>query len=161
MNTLKIGALFAGYGGLDLAVESVLDARVAWVSEFDKAPSQVLSERFPNVPNFGDVTTVDWAAVEPVDVITGGSPCQDLSTAGKRAGMKDGTRSGLWSAMCEAIEKIKPKLVLWENVRGALSAQADAGDLEQCEFCMGSGGGGRGTFAGTRSCTRRPFRNRV
>ena len=92
---LRIGALFAGYGGLDIAVESVLDSRVSWVAEFDDGPSRILAHRYPHAPNLRDVTQVDWSAVEPVDIITGGSPCQDLSHAGKRAGMKDGTRSGL------------------------------------------------------------------
>lgn len=137
---LKIGALFAGYGGLDEAVSLVLPARVAWLSEFDDGPSRILAHRYPHAPNLGDVTKVDWTAVEPVDVITGGSPCQDLSHAGKRAGMKDGTRSGLWAAMCNAVETIRPQLVLWENVRGALSAEATAGDVESCEFCVGDPG---------------------
>lgn len=127
-------------GGLDLAVESVLDSRVSWVAEFDDGPSRILAHRYPHAPNLHDVTQVDWSAVDPVDVITGGSPCQDLSHAGKRAGMKDGTRSGLWAAMCDAVETIRPRLVVWENVRGALSAEATAGDVESCEFCVGDPG---------------------
>ena len=123
--SLKIGALFAGYGGLDRAVESVLDSRVSWVAEFDDGPSRILAHRYPDAPNLRDVTQVDWSAVEPVDIITGGSPCQDLSHAGKRAGMKDGTRSGLWAAMCDAVETIRPSLVIWENVRGALTAEGE------------------------------------
>lgn len=137
---MKIGALFAGYGGLDLAVENVFDATTAWVSEFDAAPSRVLAHRFPDAPNHGDVTKIDWAAVEPVDIITGGSPCQDLSHAGKRAGMKAGTRSGLWASMCDAIETIRPRFVVWENVRGALSAEADSA-VEPCPICVGDGRG--------------------
>jgi DNA (cytosine-5)-methyltransferase 1 len=137
---LRIGALFAGYGGLDMAVESVLESEVAWVSEFDAHPSRILAHRYPHAPNLGDVTKLDWSAVEPVDIITGGSPCQDLSHAGKRAGMKAGTRSGLWASMCDAIDIIRPRLVLWENVRGALSAEAAAGDVESCEFCVGGDG---------------------
>src|SRR5690606_23289204 len=110
MTRPRIGALFAGYGGLDLAVENVFGATTAWVSEFDAAPSRILARRFPDAPNHGDVTRIDWATVEPVDIITGGSPCQDLSHAGKRAGMKAGTRSGLWASMCDAIETIRPRL---------------------------------------------------
>lgn len=140
MSVLKIGALFAGYGGLDLAVEEVFGAHPVWLSEFDKAPSKILATRYPGVPNHGDVTKIDWASVEPVDIITGGSPCQDLSHAGKRAGMKAGTRSGLWASMCDAIDIIRPGLVVWENVRGALSAEAAAGDVESCEFCVGDPG---------------------
>ncbi|GMA26173.1 hypothetical protein GCM10025864_39320 [Luteimicrobium album] len=137
---MKSGELFAGYGGLALAIEKVFNATTAWVSEFESAPSKILARRFPLAPNIGDVTKVDWLAVQPVDVIGGGSPCQDLSHAGKRAGMRDGTRSGLWASMCDAIEIIRPRFVVWENVRGALSAEATAGDVESCEFCVGDPG---------------------
>ncbi|WP_200960518.1 DNA cytosine methyltransferase [Oerskovia sp. Root22] len=133
--------MFAGYGGLDLAVEEAFGATTAWVSEVDKGPSKILAARFPHAPNHGDVTKINWADVDPVDIITGGSPCQDLSHAGKRAGMKAGTRSGLWASMCDAIETIRPHFVVWENVRGALSAEATAGDVESCEFCMDDRGG--------------------
>jgi len=124
---LKIGSLFSGYGGLDLAVSKVTGAEVAWHCEWEDAPSAILERNFPGVPNFKDVTKVDWASVEPVDILTGGFPCQDLSLAGKRAGMKDGTRSGLWSEFYKAIDIIRPKLVVIENVRGLLSAKADNG----------------------------------
>lgn len=140
-DALKVGALFAGYGGLELAVSDVFpDAHPAWLAEFDAAPSRILAQQFPDVPNLGDVTAVDWAAVEPVDIITGGSPCQDLSHAGKRAGMRAGTRSGLWASMCDAIDIIRPRLVVWENVRGALSAEADSA-VEPCPICVGDGRG--------------------
>lgn len=75
---------------------------------------------------------------EPVDVMTGGSPCQDLSTAGARRGMTEGTRSNLWVIMREGIAALRPRLVVWENVRGAYSAVA-ASDLEPCSGCMGDG----------------------
>ena len=129
--TLTIGSLFSGYGGLDMAVERVFGAKTAWMVEFDKDPSKVLERHWPDVPNYGDVTQIDWHEVEPVDIITGGSPCQDLSSAGKRAGMTEGTRSNLWVAMREAIETIQPRYVVWENVRGATSAKAESeSDLE-------------------------------
>ena len=139
--TLTVGSLFAGYGGIELALASVLDVRPAWFVEFDKAPSKVLAHHWPTVPNHGDVTKVDWSSVEPVDIITGGSPCQDLSHAGKRAGMTEGTRSNLWVAMREAIATIRPRLVVWENVRGAFSAPADSA-LEPCSGCVGDGDDG-------------------
>ena len=72
--TLKIGSLFSGVGGLDLAVEAFFDAQTAWHCEVDPEPSKVLSARWPGIPNLGDVTTVDWTAVEPVDIVCGGSP---------------------------------------------------------------------------------------
>lgn len=151
MSGPTIGSLFAGYDGIALGVQEVMpDARVAWVSDvckFDKdgnashfephrAPCSILAHHYPDVPNLGDITAVDWVNVEPVDIITGGSPCQDLSHAGKRAGMKAGTRSGLWASMCDAIDILRPSLVIWENVRGALSAEATIGEVESCEFCM-------------------------
>jgi len=137
---VRSGELFAGYGGLALAIEEVFDAETVWVSEFDKAPSRILAQRFPDAPNLGDVTKVAWHKVPRIDILGGGSPCQDLSHGGKRAGMKDGTRSGLWASMCDAIEIIRPRFVVWENVRGALSAEATAGDVESCEFCVGDDG---------------------
>lgn len=137
-NVLKIGGLFFGYGGLDMAVESVFGGELAWVSEFDKGACKIIEHRHPGIPNIGDITKVNWADVEPVDIITGGSPCQDLSTAGRRAGMTDGTRSNLWVAMREAVETIRPRFVVWENVRGAFSAPADSA-VEPCPGCVGDG----------------------
>jgi DNA (cytosine-5)-methyltransferase 1 len=137
---VKIGSLFSGYGGLDLAVTAVTGAEVVWHCEWDDAPSKILDRNFPGVPNYRDVTKVDFSQVEPVDILTGGFPCQDLSLAGKRAGLKDGTRSGLWSEFARAIETIKPRLVVIENVRGLLSATAHS-DLEYCAWCMGDSDG--------------------
>ena len=130
-------------GGLDLAVQSVFpQAQTAWHCEFDKAPSTILSHHYPDVPNLHDVTQVEWEKVEPVDIITGGSPCQDLSSAGKRAGMTEGTRSNLWVNMREAIATIQPRLVVWENVQGALSAAAySSSDMEPGQGFLGGGDG--------------------
>ena len=137
----RIGSLATGYGGLDLAIESVIPgASLAWVADIEPGPRKILAHRFPDVPNLGDITAVDWSALEPVDIICGGTPCQDLSTAGRRAGMREGTRSNLWVAMREAIATIRPQLVIWENVDGAHSAHA-ASDLEPCAGCVGDPGG--------------------
>ena len=121
-----IGSLFTGYGGLDMGVTMAVDpaARVAWTSDIEPGPCKLAATRWPDTPNLGDITRVDWDAVEPIDIICGGSPCQDLSLAGKRAGMAAGTRSGLWESMAAAAETIQPRLVVWENVQGALSARA-------------------------------------
>lgn len=121
-----IGSLFTGYGGLDMGVAMALDpdARVAWTSDVEPGPCKLAKVRWPDTPNLGDITAIDWADVEPVDIICGGSPCQDLSLAGKRAGMASGTRSGLWESMAAAVETIRPRLVVWENVLGAISARA-------------------------------------
>lgn len=138
---MRIGSLFSGYGGLDLAVEAVTGATPTWFVEYDEAPSKVLAHHWPDVPNFGDVTKTDWSQVKPVDILTGGSPCQDLSAAGKRAGMTEGTRSNLWVNMREAIATIRPQLVVWENVLGALSAPAESESDNATTSNMEQGGG--------------------
>lgn len=143
---MKVGSLFSGYGGLDVAVTNVTGAEVAWHCEWEDAPSAILEKNFPGIPNYRDVTKVDFTQVEPVDILTGGFPCQDLSLAGKRAGMKHGTRSGLWSEFARAIEELKPRLVVIENVRGLLSATATNPDLEHCPWCMGEDGNNEPTL---------------
>ena len=137
---MRTGSLFSGYSGLDLGVNSVIGSQTAWFVEWEKAPSAILAHHYPDVPNYHDVTKVDWDAVEPVDVLTGGFPCQDVSHAGKRLGLKPGTRSGLWAHMAYAIDKLRPALVVAENVRGLLSAEAGS-DLEPCAWCVGDGAG--------------------
>lgn len=121
-----IGSLFTGYGGLDMAARMAVDpdARVVWASDIEPGPCRLAEVRWPGVPNLGDITQIDWETVEPVDIICGGSPCQDLSLAGKRAGLAPGTRSGLWGSMFEAIKTLRPRLVVWENVKGALTSGA-------------------------------------
>lgn len=142
MSKLRIGELFAGYGGLALGIEEVMDAEVAWYAEYDAAPSKIMAHHYPHLTNYGDVTAVDWSTVPPVDIISGGSPCQDLSLAGRRKGMTDGTRSNLWESMREAIATIKPTYVVWENVRGALSATATSdSDMGQRAGFLGERGG--------------------
>lgn len=140
MSDLRIGSLCSGYGGLELGVQAVYGGTTAWVSDIDKGACKILAHRFPDVPNIGDMTTVDWAAVEPVDLICGGTPCQDLSHAGRRAGMTEGTRSNLWVAMREAIATIRPRFVVWENVGGAYSAAADS-SVERDAGLLGDGPG--------------------
>lgn len=127
-----------------MGVSQVLDAETAWFCEWDDAPSKILAHHWPNIPNYRDVTAVNWSEVPPVDIITGGSPCQDLSLAGARRGMTDGTRSNLWVAMREAIATIRPGLVVWENVRGALSATATSAADSDLERGAGLLGGGTG-----------------
>lgn len=125
---MRIGSLFSGAGGLDLAaLELFPGSSMAWHCEVDTAASKVLAHHWPDVPNLGDVAAVDWSAVEPVDVLTGGFPCQDVSLAGRRAGLTTESRSGLWSHMAAAIAVLRPRYVLIENVKGLLSAQAIRG----------------------------------
>ncbi len=120
----RIGSLFSGYGGLDLAVEHVTGGQTIWFSELNEPVARIFSHHWPDAPNLGDITTIDWAGVPPIDVLCGGFPCQDVSTVGKGAGLMPGTRSGLWSYMATAIEALRPRLVVIENVRGLLSARA-------------------------------------
>lgn len=140
--SVRIGCLFSGYGGLSMAVQQVIpDAEHAWFCEFDPAPSRILAHHWPDVPNLQDITKVDWATVPPIDILTGGFPCQDVSVAGRRAGMKDGTRSGLWSYMRDAIDQLRPGLVVIENVGGLFSAGANR-IVEPCPYGLGDDGSG-------------------
>ncbi len=113
---IAIGSLCTGYGGLDMAVMEVFGGRLAWCADNDRHVATILARRFPSVPNHGDLTTLDWRRVEPVDIITAGFPCQDISTAGTGAGIKRGTRSGIWINITEGIRHLQPKLVIVENV---------------------------------------------
>lgn len=122
--TIKLGEICAGYGGLGLGLGLLADVDTRWVADVDAGPFRILARHWPDAPNLGDITRINWTTVEPVDVIAGGTPCQDLSNAGHRAGMRPGTRSGIWEAMAHAIEEIKPHVVVWENVAGARSAAA-------------------------------------
>ncbi|UJD20919.1 DNA methylase [Mycobacterium phage Zimmer] len=120
---MRIGSLFSGVGGLDLAVEEVFGGETVWQSEVNPHASTVLAKRF-GVPNLGDITKIDWHDVPPVDVLCGGFPCQDVSHAGLKAGIESGTRSGLWAHFAQAIDIMRPRFVVIENVRGLLSAKA-------------------------------------
>lgn len=121
--TPQIGSLFSGYGGLDLAVESVTGAKPAWFVEFDKAPSKILAHHWPDVPNHGDVTKVDWEAMPRVDILTGGYPCQPFSQAGHRKGTHD--ERHLWPHVLNAIRVLRPRFAFLENVPGHLTLGFD------------------------------------
>jgi DNA (cytosine-5)-methyltransferase 1 len=116
---MRIGSLFTGYGGLDIAVEKHFGGEVAWYSEIDKAACTVLQAHHPMIPNLGDVTKIDWSMVEPVDILTGGYPCQPFSMAGDRKG-KDDERH-LWPYVRGAVGALRPSHVVLENVLGHLS----------------------------------------
>lgn len=132
----RVGALFAGYGGLDLAVRDVFGGHMAWYSEINEGALKILGHRFPGVPNVGSVTEADWSQVEPVDILTGGFPCQDISSAGRKAGVRNGKRSGLWASMARAIGDLRPGLVVVENVRELLVRGLDVvlGDLSELGY---------------------------
>lgn len=133
--TTTLLSLFTGYGGLDLGVADALHEPLDTVAvcDIEPGPSRLLSHRYPTVPNLGDITQVDWSTLPHVDIICGGSPCQSMSVAGLRAGMHEGTRSGLWSYQMDAVHALHPSLMVWENVTGALSATASSNhDLTVC-----------------------------
>ena len=132
---MKIGSLFDGSGGFPLAA-SLCGIEPVWAAEIEQYPIAVTRSRFPNMKHLGSVTDINGAEIEPVDVITFGSPCQDLSVAGKRAGLKhtengddETTRSGLFmeairiiKEMREATNGVYPRIAVWENVPGAFSS---------------------------------------
>ena len=121
-NEKTMVSLFSGYGGLDLAVEQALGGvRVVALSDIDTGPDTVLAYHWPDVPNLKDITEIDWAKLGHVDVMAGGFCCQSVSTAGKRAGLKRGTRTGLWFNYAEGIRVCRPSLIVAENVGGLLS----------------------------------------
>ena len=117
--TLTVGSLFSGIGGLDLGFERA-GMTVAWQCEIDKAASTVLARHWPDVPNMGDVRDVGHSTPS-VDVVCGGFPCQDVSVAGRRAGL-DGERSGLWHEFRRIVGDLRPRWVVVENVPGLLSS---------------------------------------
>ncbi len=110
----RAGSLFSGYGGLDLAVQEVFGTEVVWHCEWEAAPSAILEHHWPGVPNLHDVTEVDWTTVPPVDILTGGYPCQPFSAAGKRKGTND--ERHLWPYVREAIRVLRPRYTVLENV---------------------------------------------
>ncbi|WP_427112418.1 DNA cytosine methyltransferase [Megasphaera sueciensis] len=138
MNMLS---LFSGVGMIDLAASWCGINTVAFC-EIEEYPQEILQKRFKGVPIYDDVIKLTAAklrqdSVPSIDIICGGFPCQDVSTAGKRKGFKDEegncTRSGLWTEYARLIGEIKPKWIVAENVRGLLSIEA-----------MGRRGGGFG-----------------
>ena len=115
---ITFGSLFAGIGGLDLGLERAGMA-CRWQVEIDDYCCQVLAKHWPTVERYEDVRTVGIRNLESVDLICGGFPCQDISSAGKRAGI-EGQRSGLWSEFYRIICELRPRYVLVENVAALL-----------------------------------------
>ena len=139
MTELKLGSLFDGIGGFPLAA-TMNDIRPVWASEIEPFPMAVTAYRFPQMKHMGDITKLHGANLPVVDVIAGGSPCQDLSVAGKREGLA-GERSGLFMEQVRIVKEmrkqdrrrmrnhrrrtdefIRPRYMLWENVPGAFSS---------------------------------------
>ncbi len=118
---ITVGSLFSGIGGIDLGFEATGAFTTRWFCEVDPFCREVLAARWPGLPILGDIKAVDWALVEPVDVVCGGFPCQDISVAGKGAGIKEGTRSGLWFEFQRCLRELRPRYVVVENVAALLA----------------------------------------
>jgi DNA (cytosine-5)-methyltransferase 1 len=120
-----------------MAVAALTGGQVTWVADNDPQKARILERRFPGVPNLGDITRFDWTTLldRGVDVITAGFPCQDISNAGKRVGI-EGSRSGIWANVAEAVRVLRPKLVFLENVSAIRSRGIDRvlGDLAACGY---------------------------
>jgi len=131
---LTMGSLFDGIGGFPLA--AVRNGIVpVWASEIEVFPIEVTKLRFPGMVHVGDITKLSGAELPPVDIVCGGSPCQDLSVAGARAGLS-GARSGLFMEQIRVVKEmrdadrlrgrtahlVRPRFMVWENVPGAFSS---------------------------------------
>lgn len=112
----RIGSLFAGIGGLELGLERAGVGRVVWQVEIDDFRRGVLAKNWPHARQLADVREVRGEEVEPVEVLCGGFPCQDVSVAGKRVGLQ-GARSGLWSEYRRLVGELRPIWVVIENVQ--------------------------------------------
>lgn len=147
MGTLTLGSLFDGSGGFPLG-GILAGIKPVWASEIEPFPIRVTTKRLPLMKHYGDVNRLDGGKLEPVDIITFGSPCTDLSIAGKREGL-EGKQSGLFHQAIRVIKEMRentnaryPRFIVWENVPGAFSSHG--GDdfqrvLEEiCGICDGS-----------------------
>ena len=127
MSNLTLGSLFDGSGGFPLGgFLSGIEPR--WSSEIEPFPIRVTTKRLPGVKHLGDISKINGAEIEPVDIITFGSPCTDLSIAGKRAGL-EGSKSSLFYEAIRIVKEMrektngeKPRFIVWENVCGAFSS---------------------------------------
>lgn len=118
--SLTIGSLFSGIGGLELGLERAGLGPVVWQVEKDPYCRAVLAKHWPVATRYEDVKDVGRANLAPVDVICGGFPCQDISGAGRRAGVVPGTRSGLWFEYARIVGELRPRYIVVENVSALL-----------------------------------------
>lgn len=130
-NKLTLGSLFDGSGGFPLG-GLLSGITPVWASEIEPFPIRVTTKRLPFMKHYGDVSKMDGADVEPVDIITFGSPCQDMSIAGRREGL-DGSRSSLFYEAVRIVKEMRcatdgkhPRYIVWENVPGAFSSNKGA-----------------------------------
>lgn len=111
----SVGSLFSGIGGFDLGFERE-GFKTSWFVENNPYCQAVLARHWPKVPCYVDITKLDFSRLPKVEVLIGGFPCQDISTAGKRKGIREGTRSSLWRYFAEAIRVLRPRVAVIENV---------------------------------------------
>jgi DNA (cytosine-5)-methyltransferase 1 len=138
---MTVGSLFTGVGGLDLGLERA-GMKVLWQVEKDEYARRVLRKHWPKARCYEDVrecfgpTGARGNYLDPVDLICGGFPCQDISVAGKGKGIKEGTRSGLWIEFARIVRELRPRYVLVENVPALRSRGLDRvlGDLAACGY---------------------------
>jgi DNA (cytosine-5)-methyltransferase 1 len=144
---LRVLDLFSGIGGFSLGLERTGGFETVAFCEIEPFPRKVLAKHWPEVPCYEDVTNLTGDILRrdgiSVDVITGGFPCQDISVAGKQAGIGEGTRSGLWSEIVRLIGELAPSFVIVENVAALLSGPSEQrggwfgsilGDLAECGY---------------------------
>ena len=138
---LTHGSLFSGIGGIDLGFDRA-GIETVWQCEIDEHASEVLAKHWPEVPNYSDVRkVVNDGTIAIPDIISGGFPCQDVSLAGRRAGLA-GERSGLWFEYQRIIDEFQPRWVVAENVPGLLSSNEGndfrtvIGALEERGYCV-------------------------
>ena len=124
---ITLGSLFDGSGGFPLG-GVLAGITPKWASEIEPFPIRVTTARFPNMKHYGDISAIDGSELEPVDIISFGSPCQNLSVAGKREGL-DGDRSSLFYEAIRIVKEMReatngkyPRYIVWENVPGAFSS---------------------------------------
>ena len=131
---MKVGSLFSGIGGFDLAAEW-MGWETIWFSEIDPFACNVLAHHWPTVPNLGDITAIDFTTVPRPDILVGGFPCQDISHAGKKEGIT-GSRSRLWKEYARAIRQLRPDYVVVENVAALVNRGLDVvlGDLAEIGY---------------------------
>ena len=140
LSGLTMGSLFDGIGGFPLAAARY-GIQTIWASEIEPFPVEVTERRFPSMAHKGDITKLSGKLLFPVDIICGGSPCQDLSVAGARTGLA-GARSGLFMEQIRIIKEmrtaererghtgadVRPRFMVWENVPGAFSSGSPKGE---------------------------------
>lgn len=135
MSALTVGSLCTGIGGLDLGLERA-GMTVSWQAEVDPYCRRVIAKHWPQVPNLGDIRTVDWSSVDRVDLICAGFPCQPFSSAGARRGVED--ERWLWPYIADAVRVLRPRVLLVENVPGLLARTGGMGhvlgDLASCGY---------------------------